>query len=118
LQGLSLGPAHSAAVAKRRGAHEAVLTQLRRSPDASLSDAADHYQCSQNFTAKTEPEDMLIALNIVLATLVIVGIVGMLAWSIATQGLDAPAGRVRSTRRRRRTTARAQLLGRTLEHRA
>jgi len=61
---------------------------------------------------------IVLILNIVLATLVIVGIVGMLAWSIATQRLDAPAGRVRSSRRRRRATTRAQLLGRTLEHRA
>ena len=60
---------------------------------------------------------IVLVLNVVLALLVIVGIVGMLAWSIATQGLDAPAGRVRSSRRRR-TTTRAQLLGRTLEHRA
>lgn len=61
---------------------------------------------------------IVLVLNVVLALLVIVGIVGMLAWSIATQGLDAPAGRVRSARRRRRATTRAQLLGRTLEHRA
>jgi hypothetical protein len=60
---------------------------------------------------------IVLVLNVVLALLVIVGIVGMLAWSIATQGLDAPAGRVRSSRRRRATT-RAQLFGRTLEHRA
>jgi hypothetical protein len=61
---------------------------------------------------------IVLVLNIVLAALVIVGIVGMLAWSIATQGLDAPAGRVRSSRRRRRATPRAQLLGRTLGYRA
>lgn len=61
---------------------------------------------------------IVLVLNVVLALLVIVGIVGMLAWSIATQGLDAPAGRVPSARRRRRATTRAQLLGRTLEHRA
>jgi hypothetical protein len=61
---------------------------------------------------------IVLVLNLVLALLVIVGIVGMLAWSIATQGLDAPAGRVRSSRRHRRATTRAQLLGRTLEHRA
>jgi hypothetical protein len=59
-----------------------------------------------------------LVLNVALALLVIVGIVGMLALSIATQGLDAPAGRVRSSRRRPRATTRAQLLGRTLEHRA
>jgi hypothetical protein len=61
---------------------------------------------------------IVLVLNIVLALLVIVGIVGMLAWSIATQGLDAPAGHVRSARRRRRATTRPQLLGRTLGHRA
>ena len=61
---------------------------------------------------------IVLVLNVVLALLVIVGIVGMLAWSIATQGLDVPAGRVRSSRRRQRTTPRAQLLGRMLEHRA
>ncbi len=60
----------------------------------------------------------VIVLNIVLAALVIVGIVGMLAWSIATQGLDAPAGRAPSTRRRRRSTARARFIGQTVEHRA
>jgi hypothetical protein len=61
---------------------------------------------------------IVLVLNIVLALLVIVGIVGMLAWSISTQGLDAPAGRFRSARRRRRATPRPQLLGRTLGHRA
>ncbi len=61
---------------------------------------------------------IVLVLNVVLAVLVIAGIVGMLAWSIATQGLEAPAGLARSARRRRRTTTRAQLLGRTLEHRA
>jgi hypothetical protein len=61
---------------------------------------------------------IVLVLNIVLALLVIVGIVGMLAWSIATQGLDVPAGRVRSSRRRRRTTTRPQFVGRTLGHRA
>lgn len=61
---------------------------------------------------------IVLVLNIVLALLVIVGIVGMLAWSIDTQGLDAPTGRVRSSRRHRRATPRPQLLGRTLGHRA
>lgn len=61
---------------------------------------------------------IVIALNIVLAALVIVGIVGMLAWSIATQGLDdAPAGVLRSARRRRRASART-LVGRPVERRA
>ena len=61
---------------------------------------------------------MIIALNIVFATVVIVGIVGMLAWSIATQDVDAATGLVRSARPSRRTTARAQLVGRTIENRA
>lgn len=61
---------------------------------------------------------IVLVLNIALALLVIVGIVGMLAWSIATQGLDAPAARVRSSRSRRRAATRPQLLGRTLGHRA
>ena len=62
-----------------------------------------------------------LVLNVALALLVIVGIVGMLAWSIATQGLDAPAGRLRSPRRQRRSTTRAHVLGRTgrtVQHRA
>jgi hypothetical protein len=61
---------------------------------------------------------IVLVLNVALALLVIVGIVGMLAWSIATQGLDARPGLVRSARRQRRTRVRAQVLGRTLEHRA
>ncbi len=63
---------------------------------------------------------IVLVLNVFLALLVIVGIVGMLAWSIATQGLDAPAGRLRS-RRQRRSTTRAHVLGRTgraVQHRA
>ena len=52
---------------------------------------------------------IVIVLNIVLALLVIAGIVGGLAWSIATQGLDAPAGLRRSARRRQRASARTQL---------
>jgi hypothetical protein len=63
---------------------------------------------------------MTIALvfNIVLATLVVIGIVGMLAWSIASQSVDAPTGLVPIARRRRRTTARAQFLGRMAGNRA
>jgi hypothetical protein len=60
---------------------------------------------------------MLIALNIILATIVIVGIVGMLAWSM-DKNAGARTGLVRSARRRRRTTARAQFIGKTVEHRA
>lgn len=56
---------------------------------------------------------IVIVLNVALALLVVVGIVGMLAWSIVTQGLDAPAGRLRSARRQRRSTTRAHVLGRT-----
>ena len=52
---------------------------------------------------------IVIVLNIVLAALVIAGIVGGLAWSIATQRADAPAGLHRSARRRRRAGARTQL---------
>jgi hypothetical protein len=61
---------------------------------------------------------LALILNLVLATIVIVGIVGMLAWSIASQNAHAFAGLLRITRRRRRTTARAQLVGRSLENRA
>jgi hypothetical protein len=57
-------------------------------------------------------------LNIVLATAVIVAIVGGLAWSIATQNVDAVSGPMLSARRRRRTTARAKFIGRSVEHRA
>jgi hypothetical protein len=56
-------------------------------------------------------------LNIVLATLVVVGIVGMLAWSIVGGNVGALAAAVPS-RRRRRTTARARVVGRTVENRA
>lgn len=61
---------------------------------------------------------IVLILNIVLATLVIVAVVGMLAWSIATQGSDAPAGLVHGPRRPRRTTARARRLGQALGQRA
>jgi hypothetical protein len=57
-------------------------------------------------------------LNVVLATVVVVGIVGMLGWSIVAQNSDAVHGRVHSARRRRRATARARFVGRTVEHRA
>ncbi len=61
---------------------------------------------------------MIIALNIMFATIVIVGIVGMLAWSIVGQDVDAATGLLRNARRRRRTTARAQFIGRSVENRA
>ena len=54
-----------------------------------------------------------LTINIVLATLVLTAIVGMLVWSIATQNGDATTRIVRGARRRRRTPARARLLGRT-----
>ena len=59
---------------------------------------------------------MIIALNILFATIVIVGIVGILAWSIVGQDRDAATGLLRSARRRRRTTARAQFIGRSVQH--
>jgi hypothetical protein len=52
---------------------------------------------------------IVIVLNIVLVALVIVAIVGGLAWSVASQGLDAPAGVQRRARRRPRASARTQL---------
>ena len=69
--------------------------------------------------APTETEtDMTTALvlNIVLAAVVVVTIVGMLAWSIVGQDRDAATGLLRSARRRRRTTARAQFIGRTVRN--
>jgi hypothetical protein len=60
---------------------------------------------------------MIIALNIMFATIVIVGIVGMLAWSIGGQDVDA-TGLLRSARRRRRTSARARFISRSVENRA
>jgi hypothetical protein len=58
-----------------------------------------------------------LVLNLVLATFVVVGIVGMLAWSIASQD-DSARGLTHRARRRRRTTARARLVGRTIANRA
>jgi Flp pilus assembly protein CpaB len=46
---------------------------------------------------------IVLILNIVLATLVIAGIVGMLAWSIVSQNVDASAAALPSRRRRRAT---------------
>ena len=57
-------------------------------------------------------------LNIVLAAFVVIGIVGMLAWSIATQDRETVTGQVRTARRRRQATARARVIGRTIENRA
>lgn len=61
---------------------------------------------------------MTIALNLILALLVIAAIVGGLAWSIASQRLEVPAGLVRTARRRQRSTARAQFIGHPADHRA
>ena len=57
-------------------------------------------------------------LNIVLAGLVLIAVIGMIAWSIATQNVDAITGQVHSARRRRRATARARIVGRTVDSRA
>jgi hypothetical protein len=63
---------------------------------------------------------MIIALNIVLAAVVVLGIVGLLAWSIATQNGESTAEvlQLAHRRRRRRATARARFGGHTLENRA
>jgi hypothetical protein len=61
---------------------------------------------------------MIIALNIVLAAIVIIGIVGMLAWSIATQDGQSTAEILRPARRRRRATTRARFIGRAIDNRA
>ena len=60
----------------------------------------------------------IIILNVVFAAAVIIGIVGMLARSIQADNVDATPQSVRSTARRRRSTARAQVLGRTADTRA
>lgn len=62
----------------------------------------------------------IIILNIVLAAAVIVGIVGMLSYSIATQDLDDATGFALSARRRRRrrSAARAHVLARPVNTRA
>jgi hypothetical protein len=59
-----------------------------------------------------------LTLNIVFAAFVLIAVVGMLGWSIATQNVDATTGHVRGARRRRRATTRARLLGRTVDSRA
>ena len=55
-------------------------------------------------------------LNLVFAAFVVIGIVGVLAWSIASQDREALTGvpaKVRPARRRRQAPARARILGRT-----
>ena len=59
-----------------------------------------------------------LALNIVFAGFVLIAVIGLLAWSIATQNLDAVTGQVRSGRRRRRAAARSRIVGRTVDSRA
>ena len=59
-----------------------------------------------------------LTLNIVFAGFVLIAVIGLLAWSIATQNLDAVTGQVRSARRRRRAAARARIVGRTVDSRA
>ena len=59
-----------------------------------------------------------LTLNIVFAGLVLIAVLGMITWSIATQHVDAVTGLVRSARRRRRATARPQFVGRTVQNRA
>ena len=60
----------------------------------------------------------IVILNIVFAAAVIVGIVGMLTWSIASQDLGDSTGLARSARRRRRSTARARVVARPVNTRA
>ena len=60
-------------------------------------------------------------LNLVLAAFVVIGIVGMLAWSIVSQDRDDVTGlpaKVRPARRRRRAPARARSLGRAAGNQA
>ncbi len=60
----------------------------------------------------------IIILNIVFAAAVIIGIVGMLARSIQADNVGAAPKPERSVPRPRRSTARAQVLGRTADTRA
>ena len=59
-----------------------------------------------------------LTINIVLAAVVLAAVVGAIAWSIATQNVDAPTRIVRGARQRRRTSAQARFVGRTVENRA
>jgi hypothetical protein len=59
-----------------------------------------------------------VALNVGFTGFVLIAVIGLLAWSIATQNLDAVTGQVRSARRRRRAAARARIVGRTVDSRA
>jgi hypothetical protein len=72
---------------------------------------------SEKHATETETE-MTIALNIVFAGLVLIAVIGLLGWSIATQNVDATTGHVRSARRRHRATTRARLIGGTVNSRA
>ena len=60
----------------------------------------------------------IIILNVVFAAAVIIGIVGMLARSIQADNVETAPKPVRSVPRYRRSTARAQVLGRTADTRA
>ena len=55
----------------------------------------------------------VLTLNIVLGAVVLTAVIGMLAWSIATQDGDAATRLVRVARRRRRAPVRARLVRRT-----
>lgn len=59
-----------------------------------------------------------LTLNIVFAGIVLIAVIGMIAWSIATQSVDAITGHVRGARRRRRATTRARVVGRMVGGRA
>ena len=59
-----------------------------------------------------------LTLNIVFSGFVLIAVIGLLAWSIANQNLDAVTVQVRSARRRRRAAARARIVGRTVDSRA
>jgi hypothetical protein len=59
-----------------------------------------------------------LTLNIVFAGLALIAVIGLIAWSIATQDVDAVAGHVLTARRRRRAGARARVVGRTIDSRA
>jgi hypothetical protein len=59
-----------------------------------------------------------LTLNIVFAGLALIAVIGMIAWSIATQNVDAVAANVRTARRRRRAATRARVVGRTIDSRA
>jgi hypothetical protein len=100
-------------------ANAELLTQLRRWPNARLADVSDHPYQRRSSANETETEmTTALTLNIVFAGLVLIAVIGMIAWSIATQNVDAITGHVRGARRRSRATTRARLVGRTVDGRA